>query len=322
MPVRHETATASGRVDAVVAALFPELSRSRAAALVREGAVTVDGLVAPRPSLSVQAGAVVSVDVPPLRPAEAEPQDLPLRIAFEDRDLVVVDKEAGVVVHPSPGHPDHTLVNALLHHVGELSGIGGVERPGIVHRLDRGTSGLMVVAKHDVAHRALAAQFAEHSARRRYLALCCGAPRQERGRIASRLARHPRDRVRFASTDGQGKEAVTWWYRLVLGQGASLVGCVLETGRTHQIRVHLSESGWPIAGDGLYGRRKLLPPALARLLPAELDRPMLHAWQLGLTHPRTGERLLFTAPPPPDFLAAIAAVGVALPEPPGDPGPV
>lgn len=313
------TVDQAGRLDAVLAALLPELSRSRVAHLVREGAVTVDGAVIRRPSLKVGPGAQVVVRVPEPVPDEAVPQDLPLRIVYEDEALVVVDKEAGMVVHPSPGHPDGTLVNALLHHVGDLSGIGGVQRPGIVHRLDRGTSGLLVVAKGDAAHRALAEQFARKTAGRVYLALVYGAPREDRGTFVSCLARHPTDRLRWASTDGSyGKEAVTHWEVRARAGTVSLLECELETGRTHQIRVHLSEAGHPLIGDRTYRRRNTRLPATLRGLvdpDAPVERPLLHAWQLRFTHPETGALMAFAAPPPADFTAALDALGVPVPTP-------
>ncbi len=298
------------RLDVRVAELVPALSRSRAARLVKDGRVTVDGVVEARPSAKVPEGAEVVVDVPPPAPVDVEAQDLPLAVVYEDADLVVIDKAAGMVVHPAPGHQDGTLVNALLHHVDDLSGIGGEERPGIVHRLDRGTSGLLVVAKHDLAHRALAEQFAAHTAGRVYLALVHGAPKSDAGRVESLLARHPRDRLRMAS-GAQGRRAVTHWRVLARAGTVSLIECRLETGRTHQVRVHLSEQGWPILGDRLYARKGHRPPATLRgLVDPEGERPLLHAFQLHLAHPRTGEALAFEAPPPADFQAVLDALGI------------
>ena len=305
----------AGRLDVVIAALFEGLSRTRASDLVKSGQVQVDGVVVDRPSLAVAAGAWLEVAVPAPVPLDAAPQDLPLRIVFEDADVVVIDKAAGMVVHPAPGHEDGTVVNALLHHVGDLSGIGGVQRPGIVHRLDRGTSGLLVVAKNDAAHQALSAQFAAHTARRRYVALCLGEPGFSSGTIQSRLARHPTDRMRYASTKGEaGREAVTHWELLGRAGTVSLIGCVLETGRTHQVRVHLSEAGWPIVGDPLYGRKGSRLPATLRDL-VDPDRPLLHAWSLAFDHPRTGARIALIAPAPEDLVRAAEAVGLryALP---------
>lgn len=295
---------AAGRLDAVLAGQLADLSRSRIASLVKEGAVTVDGEVVRKASTKVAVGQEVVVHVPPPEPMEAVAQDLPVSIVYEDADLVVVNKAAGMVVHPGPGHPDGTLVNALLHHVRDLSGIGGVQRPGIVHRLDRGTSGLMVVAKHDRAHQHLAAQFAEHTAQRRYVAVVLGAVQATRGTITSHLARHPKDRLRWASTDDaeQGKVAITHWERLGVRGTVSLVGCRLETGRTHQIRVHLTELGHPLIGDPVYTRGNRRPPASIRDQVDALDaRPLLHAWSLALDHPSTGERLSWNAQVPPDM---------------------
>lgn len=306
-------AATTGRADTVLAELLPDLSRSRLAALIKGGWVAVDGQPVRRPASKVHAGSVLTVAVPPPVPTEAQPQDLPLRIVHEDDDLAVIDKAPGMVVHPGPGHPDGTLVNALLHHLDGLSGIGGVVRPGIVHRLDRGTSGLLVVAKHDRAHQHLAAQFAAHTAGRHYLALCLDGPARASGTVRSQLARHPRDRVRWASTDdpAHGKRAVTHWQ--VLDRGAlTLVECRLETGRTHQVRVHLTEQGWPLAGDPLYKRRGLPVPATLRPHVPD-NRPMLHAWVLQLEHPSTGEPCKFTAAPPADFTALATAAGLTIP---------
>ncbi|TNE90216.1 MAG: RluA family pseudouridine synthase [Deltaproteobacteria bacterium] len=303
-----------GRLDAVVAELFPELSRSRAAALIKEGHVTVDGEAVLRPSHKLEAGSAVAVEVPPPAPDRAQPQDLPLTVVHEDADLVVVDKAPGMVVHPGAGHPDGTLVNALLFHVGGLSGIGGVERPGIVHRLDRGTSGLLVAAKHDQSHQALAEQFAEKTAGRRYLAIVWGVPSASHGRIESHLARHPVDRTRFASTERGGKRAVTHWRLLSAGPHASLVECRLETGRTHQIRVHLAELGHALVNDPTYGKPRKCGQALRGWIAAHPDRPLLHAWRLSLTHPTDGERKHFTALPPADFREALEAAQIPLPE--------
>lgn len=300
-------AAEAGRLDAVLASALPEHSRSRLSALVKEGRVTVDGRVETRPSAKVSAGARLAIDVPEPRAVGLVAQDLPVAIVYQDADVAVIDKAPGMVVHPGAGHEDGTLVNALLHHVRDLSGIGGELRPGIVHRLDRGTSGLLVVAKHDRAHRALAEQFADHSAGREYLAICVGDPPADAGRIASRLARHPRDRVRFASTDDPeaGRHAVTHWrVDERFAHGVILVRCRLETGRTHQVRVHCSEAGWPLLGDPLYGRARP-PDAIRHLIDPE--RPLLHATALHFRHP-DGRALRFDAPPPPDFQAVLDAL--------------
>jgi 23S rRNA pseudouridine1911/1915/1917 synthase len=300
----------AGRLDLAVVRGFPELSRARATALIRDGRVRVDGVEVRKGAASVAVGARIDVEVPPPVPAEAAPQDLPLRIVYRDADLVVVDKDAGMVVHPGAGHHDGTLVNALLHHLDELSGIGGVERPGIVHRLDRGTTGLLVVACNDAAHHHLSEQFQAHTARRRYLAVCQAVVPERAGTVRSSLGRHPTDRVRFASVEPErGKEAVTHWRLRGAGRGLSLMECALETGRTHQIRVHLSEQGWPILGDPLYNGR-----AAPEGCPVPPERPMLHAWRLELTHPADGRRMVFTAPPPDDLLAVLAWAGIGLPD--------
>jgi len=305
----------AGRLDVVVAALVADLSRAQAARLIRDGRVRLDEAMVRKPSTKVAEGQSVRVYLPPPMPTQAVAQDLPLHIVYEDADVVVVDKAAGMVVHPGAGHPDGTLVNALLHHVGDLSGIGGVIRPGIVHRLDRGTSGLMVVAKHDLAHRHLQAQFADHTAGRRYLAITMGAPDTPSGTIRSHLARHPTDRVRFASTDGShGKRAITHWWRRGAAGGCGLVECALQTGRTHQVRIHLAEQGWPLLGDGMYaGRRN--PNGKVRDLAGDGTRPFLHAWQLHFVHPADERPVRFVAPPPADFQAVLDRLGLTVPDP-------
>jgi len=309
-------AAADGRLDAVVAATFPELSRSRARVLIEQGRVCVAGAVVTRPATPIDGGVALTVEIPPPAAAEAAPQDLPLEVVYEDADVVVVDKRAGMVVHPAPGHADGTLVNALLHHIDDLSGVGGVQRPGIVHRLDRGTSGLIVVAKHDAAHASLSAQFADHSAGRTYVALCIGTADRQKGTIRSLLARDPRDRLRFASTadEEHGRLAVTHWSVRGRAPGLTLVECRLETGRTHQIRVHLCEAGLPLVGDPLYRRRNRQPPGgLRAWVDAHPDRPLLHAWRLAFEHPSTGEALEFEAPPPDDFREALALAAIPWP---------
>jgi 23S rRNA pseudouridine1911/1915/1917 synthase len=309
------TVTRRSRLDLALVDVFPDLSRSAAARLVREGRVRVDGTVAERPSLVVEPGAALVLERPPPRPPSVAAEALPLRIMLEDEDLAVIDKAAGMVVHPAPGHAGGTLVNALLHHLDGLSGVGGEERPGVVHRLDRGTSGLLVVAKHDSAHRALAAQFATHTAGRTYLALVHGSPAVAAGTIESHLGRHPTDRVRQATVRSGGRRAVTHWTRLGTAGTVSLLACTLETGRTHQVRVHLSEQGWPVLGDTMYARRGHKPPATLRDLVDDTgSRPLLHAWILAFDHPRTSERTVLTAAPPPDFTAVLDALGLPVPD--------
>ncbi|MCB9685348.1 MAG: RluA family pseudouridine synthase [Alphaproteobacteria bacterium] len=305
-----------GRLDVAVAEAFPELSRSRAAGLIREGRVTLDGRVVTRPSERCAAGAELDVDLPPPRPVSTVAQDLPLRVVYQDEHLAVVDKDAGMVVHPSAGHEDGTLVNALLHHLDDLSGIGGEERPGIVHRLDRGTSGLLVVAKTDAAHRALQEQFTTHEAGRVYLAVVHDPPRTDAGTERSWLARHPRDRLRQASTtEDRGRMAVTHWEVLHRAGTVGVVRCRLETGRTHQVRVHLSERGSPIVGDATYARKgtSRVPASLKGLVDPSGERPFLHAWRLSLRHPADGRPMSFTAPAPADLQAVFDALGFLPP---------
>lgn len=301
----------AGRLDRFLAEALPELSRARLQALVREGEVEVDGAPA-RPSTRLRGGEEVRVRIPPLPPSELTPEAIPLRLLYEDDDLVVLDKPAGLVVHPARGHRDGTLVNALLHALPGLGEEGLGERPGIVHRIDKGTSGLLVVARNDRTLRALQAAFAVHDIERAYLAVVFGVPRFLEGRIESLLGRHPRDRMRFASVLAGGKRAVTHWRKLGERVGVALLACELETGRTHQLRVHLSEAGHPIVGDALYRGRARLPAALQGW-EERLDHQLLHAARLGFVHPATGARLSFEAAPPADFQAFCAEAGLSLP---------
>lgn len=297
------------RLDVVLCENVTELSRSRAAALIRQGVVKVDGLVRTKAAAKLEAGAIIEFEVPEPVPLNVLPENLPLDIVYEDADLMVINKAAGMVVHPSPGHANGTLVNAVLYHADTLSGIGGVARPGIVHRLDKGTSGLLVVAKSDRAHQGLSAQFADHTAQRVYIALCLGVPVLTSGTIQTELGRDPRDRMRYASVREGGKPACTRWRVLSRGDRVSLIQCSLETGRTHQIRVHLAEQSWPIAGDPLYKRRACQPTVVLRphLSP---NRPLLHAWKLCFVHPGSGEPMVFVGRAPEDFRAAAAAVSL------------
>jgi 23S rRNA pseudouridine1911/1915/1917 synthase len=309
---------APDRLDKVLAAVSPDLSRSRISALIKGGAASVNGRAAGRAGQRVEAGDEVLLAVPSPSPAAAAAEDLPLRIVYEDAAIVVVDKAPGMVVHPGAGNATGTLVNALLHRIDDLSGIGGVERPGIVHRLDRGTSGLLVVAKHDRAHRALSDQFAAHTAQRRYLAIVHRVPLASAGTIRSTLGRDDRDRTRFRSVDDpeRGRSAVTHWRRLGGADGVALVECRLETGRTHQIRVHLTEAGHPLVGDATYRiAGAAVPDTIAPLVAPLGDRPLLHAWSLALDHPETGERVAWRASPPADFVGVLEALGLlgALP---------
>jgi len=291
------------RLDRFLAGRLAELSRARLQDLVREGRLRLNAAVVVDPAHRVKRGDVVELDVPPPRPSALVPEPIGLDVLFEDDDLIVVAKPAGLVVHPAPGHDAGTLVHALLAHcAGGLSGIGGIERPGIVHRLDKDVSGVMVAAKTDTAHRNLAGQFAVHSIERVYEAIVAGlAP--ARRRIEGAIGRHPKDRKRMAVVAEGGKPAVTHLERLAAaGTVASRVACRLETGRTHQIRVHLAHIGHPILGDPPYAGtrlRALTPPLKAELAAA--GRLALHARALGFRHPRTGEWRRFERPPPELF---------------------
>jgi 23S rRNA pseudouridine1911/1915/1917 synthase len=308
--VRLEPAHAGWRLDRALAAAVPTLSRERLKALIRSGAVEAQGSAVRDPALKVKGGEAFRLAVPEATPADNEPQDIPLTILFEDEHLLVIDKPAGLVVHPAAGNPDGTLVNALLHHcAGRLSGIGGVARPGIVHRIDKDTSGLLVVAKTDVAHEGLAKQFAAHSIDRRYLAVVNGVPRAGGGTIDAPLARSATNRKKIAIVEGKrGKRAVTRWKRLQVLKDAALVECRLETGRTHQVRVHMASIGHPLLGDPVYGRSGKTHGKLLKELG--FDRQALHAAELGFTHPVTKNRLSFSSPMPPDMQELTSALGV------------
>lgn len=298
-------ADAGLRLDQFIASRLTDLSRSQVQRLIRDGRVHTAPHPA-KPGLVVHDGLTVDVDVPPPLPARPAAEDLPLDILYDDADLVVINKPAGMVVHPAAGHAQGTLVNALLHHVRGLSGIGGAERPGIVHRLDRGTSGLMVVAKHDRAHRALAKQFHDRLVRKEYVAVVWGAP-SVGTRYENPIGRDPNNRKRMSSRARGGRTALTEVVAVEPFKGVSLVRLSIGTGRTHQIRVHLSEAGHPLAGDGLYGGvRKRLPTHLASL--AGLDRPFLHAARLSFAHPADGRVLDFTAALPPDLERVVKAL--------------
>ena len=308
--VRLEPGHASWRLDRALAAAVPTLSRERLKTLIRSGAVEAEGTAVRDPALKVRGEEVLRVAVPEPTPAHNEPQAIPLTIVFEDEHLLVVDKPAGLVVHPAAGNFDGTLVNALLHHCGgSLSGIGGVARPGIVHRIDKDTSGLLVVAKTDVAHEGLAKQFAAHSINRRYLAIVNGVPRTSEGTTDAPLARSATNRKKIAIVEGtRGKRAVTHWKRLKILNDAALVECRLETGRTHQVRVHLASIGHPLVGDPVYGRSGKTHGNLLKELG--FHRQALHAAELGFTHPVTKHRMSFSSPMPPDMQELFNALGV------------
>jgi len=306
----------AGRLDRWLSGALPA-SRGRIAAWIAEERVRVDG----RPGKAAQrlsGGERVEIEVPEPAPPALIPQDLGVPVLWQDEAVIVVNKPAGLVVHPAAGHRDGTLVNALLPDLEAAADEDAPERPGIVHRLDRGTSGVLVVARTAEAMSALSAQFAEHSVERRYLALVWGEPRDASGTVDAPLGRHPTDRKRFAVVRS-GKRAVTHWRRL---QGVRLSGgrasvplslleCRLETGRTHQVRVHLAHLGLPVVGDPVYGRRGATPEPLRAALDG-LDHQLLHAAILGFTHPISGERMRWELPPPEDFLAVLAAAGMSL----------
>ncbi|OCC25273.1 pseudouridine synthase [Croceicoccus estronivorus] len=289
-----------------------ELSRERIKALLASGHVTLDGRPITNASAKSLEGAQFAIEVPPAAEAEAKPQDIPLNVVFEDAHLIVVDKPAGLVVHPAAGNPDGTLVNALLHHCdGSLSGIGGVARPGIVHRIDKDTSGLLVVAKSDAAHEGLARQFADHSIERTYFAIVNGVPVPQSGVVSGRIGRSAANRKKMAVLDdaaARGKHAVTHYSLLETlpphAPAASLVECRLETGRTHQVRVHMASIGHALLGDPLYGRaNSRIRPVLSRL---SFARQALHAATLGFTHPISGETLRFRSEMPSDMRELLA----------------
>ena len=301
---------AGWRLDRALADALPTLSRERLKALVKSGALEGDGAAFRDPSSKVRGDEQFRLAVPEPEPAHNEAQDIPLAIVFEDEHLLVLDKPAGLVVHPAAGNRDGTLVNALLHHCqGRLSGIGGVARPGIVHRIDKDTSGLLVVAKTDVAHEGLAKQFAAHSIDRRYLAVVSGVPTLAEGSVDAPLARSATDRKKIAIVkDGRGKRAVTHWRVLKKWRDASLVECRLETGRTHQVRVHMASIGHPLLGDPVYGRYGKRLQELVKAL--NFRRQALHAAVLGFTHPVTKDRLSFESAVPQDMQELFKALGV------------
>ncbi|WP_313472206.1 RluA family pseudouridine synthase [Brevundimonas sp.] len=298
------------RLDKALASAFPTLSRARLQALLAEGAVTRDGQPITSGSAKAQPG-LYAVILPPVAPATPLPEAIPLTVLFEDADLIVIDKAPGMAAHPAPGCETGTLVNALLAHCGDsLSGIGGVARPGIVHRLDKDTSGVMVAAKTDRAHQGLSALFATHDIERTYIALTRGAPSPEKGRIQTLIGRSPHDRKKMAVLKGGGREAVTdYVVQKTFGQPAKASGapmaarvaCTLHTGRTHQIRVHMASKGSPLLGDPVYGSGSPTAAVRAAVAEAGLTRQALHAAVLGFVHPVTGQALRFETAPPEDM---------------------
>ncbi|MGE3274702.1 MAG: RluA family pseudouridine synthase [Vicinamibacterales bacterium] len=297
---------AGQRLDRFLAAEVPGQSRSQVQRHIEDGRVSVARLSKVRANAEVREGDIVTIELPEPEPASPEAEDLPLEILHDDEDVVVVNKPAGMVVHPGAGHGTGTLVNALLHHVKDLSGIGGEVRPGIVHRLDKGTSGVMVIAKHDTAHQELSRQFHDREVEKEYVALVWGLV-QQRKRIDMPIGRDPVHREKISTRARRARSAVTrvTWARHI--PGVSLLRVAILTGRTHQIRVHLSAIGHPIVGDALYGGvHRRVPHALRAL--QRLERPFLHAERLAFTHPRTGERLAFSAPLPADLEAVLVAI--------------
>ena len=290
---------AGKRLDAFVAEKAQGVSRSAAARLIAEGSVTVNGKAADK-NFRLSVADNVQVTIPEAADTAVTAQDIPLDVVYEDEDVIVVNKPVGMVVHPAPGHAEGTLVNALLHHCGDsLSGIGGEKRPGIVHRIDRDTSGLIIAAKNDAAHLALSAQLADHTLARTYECIVTGTLREDSGTVDAPIARHPRDRKKMAVVMG-GKRAVTHWEVLGRYRGATHVRCRLETGRTHQIRVHMASIGHPLLGDTVYGNHKSVPG---------LAGQCLHAVGLQFVHPRTGETVRLTCPLPAWFTRQLQRLG-------------
>ena len=316
---------AGERLDRFLAAALPELSRSRLQALLAQGAVACGTATIKDANRRVKPGEIYEVFIPPPAPAEPQAQAIPLNVVYEDDDLIIIDKQAGLVVHPAAGNPDGTLVNALLAHCGaSLKGVGGVARPGIVHRLDKDTSGLLVAAKNERAMHSLAKQFAAHATERAYNAVVWGAPKKSDGMIEGNLGRSPFDRKRIAVLRETGKPARTR-YRTLERFGpeerpfAALIECKLETGRTHQIRVHLAHLGHPLIGDTTYGRARAMPRAknaaeeAAYAAAATFPRQALHAGVLGFFHPTLQKKMRFEAPWPADFVQLVTALrGLAL----------
>jgi len=299
------------RLDVFLRSQLPAVSRGAIQRLIEQGDIQVNGKPA-KANHQPRAGELIEVRWPPARPATAQPQEIPLEILFEDDTLLVLNKPPGMVVHPSAGHDEHTLVNALLHHcAGQLSGIGGVARPGIVHRLDRDTSGCLVIARNDPAHLALSEQFAGRTVVKHYQAIVCGVMSRDSGEIHAAIARHPTHRKRMAVTDGGGREAWTSYRVLERLRESTLIEATLHTGRTHQIRVHCLHLGFPVVGDETYGNRQ--NSRLTQLSGYVAPRQMLHAHRLAFQHPRTKKKLKFEAPLPTDFQDALSALRAGRP---------
>ncbi len=292
------------RLDSILAKLAPQHSRARWQNIINEGLVYING----RPALKVRekmsAGDTITWREPPLRPVELVPEDRPLKILFEDQHLIVVDKPAGMVIHPAPGHDAGTLVHALLHHCPDLRGVGGEIRPGIVHRLDRDTSGVLVVAKNELAHRQLAEQFKTRQVKKQYLALVYGQPEPPSGTIETMIGRSPNRRDKMSARVLHGRLARTHYRTLATSEPGSLLLVQIETGRTHQIRVHMAHIGYPVVGDSMYGSRSLLNRKFGA------KRQMLHAWRIGFFHPSSLELMEFESPLPSDFREMARKLGI------------
>jgi 23S rRNA pseudouridine1911/1915/1917 synthase len=297
------------RLDRALSALFPGRSRSNLARLVDLGHVRIAGRTATKPSERVESGQTIDITFPPPAPSGVKSQNLPLKILYEDDDIAIIDKPPGLVVHPAAGHPDETLVNALLFHVGGLSGVGGEIRPGIIHRLDKDTSGVMIIAKHDAAHRALTEAWGTPAVRKEYLALVYGSPVHASGTIDAPIGRDPRDRKRMAVVP-RGRQAMTDYVVLEKHRHVSLLRCVLRTGRTHQIRVHLKHLGHPIVGDPVYGgpQWRGIPDKKLQKVLSSMERQALHAAKLTFPHPTTGVSMSFESEMPEDMRALLASL--------------
>ena len=289
---------APARLDVFVADAA-QITRSRAGSLIKDGCAAVDGAAQTKAGFALKPGARVTIDIPEAAPSRAEAEDIDLNILYQDEDVAVVFKPSGMVVHPAAGNEDGTMVNALLHHLDSLGGIGGELRPGIVHRLDKDTSGLLLVAKNDAAQLALSRQLQERQMEKHYRALVDGLMKEPSGRVEAPIARSRKDRKKMA-VDPEGREAVTEWTVLAEGRGVTLLDVHILTGRTHQIRVHMKHLGHPVCGDPIYGSSR----------GAKVPRLMLHAWSLAFTHPRTGERMTFTAELPEAFWAGLRSNGI------------
>lgn len=307
MVIRADEESRGKRLDSWLSEAYEDFSRSYLQRLIRSGNIEIDGKPV-KPGKKLNGDETITIQLPPPVNADILPEDIPLDIVYEDEDILIVNKPKGMVVHPAPGHASGTLVNALMYHCGDsLSGINGIQRPGIVHRIDRDTTGLLVVCKNDASHAAVAAQLAEHSLTRRYVALITGCPNTDEGTVDAPIGRSRNNRLKMAVDYMNGKTAVTHYQVLEKFQGFSLVECRLETGRTHQIRVHMSFIGHPVAGDPLYASTgqtlhiRVKENGCAKTCPVQLEGQALHAMKLGLVHPTTGEYMEWEAPLPKYF---------------------